>query len=585
MAARKSGILVVALLFCEVLGGVEQNVENGRQKHDHLQEEILAAMKDSGVLKEWKEKLDDMLYKENEVDVNNLPKEQKRSVINKMEREMLTSFIEEYKTDQQLTVPTDLILEVVERVQKTPKPNLPQIFVQLGPVINVLAAISQKTSDVRKIVDRQAPIFDSPAKPKDILHTLAENLKSELVRLSLDSKPTQKKSSPPPKKENAKPAAAPSLGLSDYLTLGSTLLKGGNGAEMMKMMSGEADMSSMLTLLPQLMQQGNVKDLLMKMIGSYIGNTPYGAIIQQYGSTFLESEQGSKFVDGFYTTFETFVKSESWKRLTTLVPQLMAAKDMETMLNVLTKEAESNWGMFFDSIENSDYKENILESIATWLVKGYDFVQNIPSNSMMAQAPLLINGALMSYRLPAFDSRAPLDSITKILAKSVKLYSPWKKLDITPHAKLVTEALTQAYQKQAKGNTFSKLGAEEKKALIARVLDSELVSPVQTVWAVYSHASQQPACAEHLLCLVNHQEIKQKQGQTRVAVMKGSSLAVGWALSQGSKEAYWRLYKAVWAGTKGEDCMVIYPVQGNTCQIFHWQKQNFMNTQYDHVEL
>lgn len=542
-------------------------------------------MKDSGVLKEWKDKLDDMLYKENEVDVNKPPKEKKRSVINQMEREMLTSFIEEYKTDQQLTVSTDLIFEVIERVQKTPKPNLPQIFVQLGPVINVLAAISQKTSDVKKIVDRQAPIFDSPAKPKDILHTLSENLKSELVRLTLDSKPTQKKTPPPPKKASTKPTAAPSLGLSDYLTLGSTLLKGGNGAQMMKMMSGEADMSSMLTLLPQLMEQGNVKDLLMKMIGSYIGNTPYGAIIQQYGSSFFESEQGSKFVDGIYSTFEQFVKSESWKRLTTLVPQLMAAKDMEAMLNVLTKEAESNWGMFFDSIENSDYKENILESIATYLVKGYDFVQTIPSNSMMAQAPLLINGFLMSYRLPAFDTRSPLDSITKILAKSIKLYSPWKKLDITPHAKLVTEALTQAYQKQAKGNNFSALGSEEKKALLARVMDTELVSPVQTVWAVYNHGTSQPGCSEHLLCLVNHHELKLKQGQTRLAVLKGSSLAVGWALSQGSKDTYWRLYKAVWAGTKGEDCMVIYPTTGNTCQIFQWQKQNFMNTQYDHVEL
>jgi len=586
MAARKSGILVVALLSCGALGGVEQNVENARQKHDHLQEEILAAMKDSGVLKEWKDKLDDMLYKENEVDVNNAPKDKKRSVINQAEREMLTSFIEEYKTDQQLSVSTESDPGGDRGVQKTPKPNLPQIFVQLGPVINVLAAISQKTSDVKKIVDRQAPIFDSPAKPKDILHTLAENLKSELVRLTLDSKPTQKKSPPPPpKKPSAKPSAAPSLGLSDYLTLGSTLLKGGNGAEMMKMMSGEADMSSMLTLLPQLMQQGNVKDLLMKMIGSYIGNTPYGALIQQYGSTFLDSEQGSKFVDGFYSAFETFVKSESWKRLTTLVPQLMAAKDMETMLDVLTKEAESNWGMFFDSIENSDYKENILESIADYVVKGYDFVQNIPSNSMLAQAPLLINGFLMSYRLPAFDSRSPMDSITKIAAKSIKLYSPWKKLDITPHAKLVTEALTQAYQKQAKGNTFSKLGSEHKKALIARVLDSELVSPVQTVWGVYSHATTHQHCAEHLLCLVNHHEMKMKEGQTRLAVLKGSSLAVGWALSQGSKEAYWRLYKAVWAGTKGEDCMVTYPVQGNSCQIFQWQKQNFMNTQYDHVEL
>lgn len=541
-------------------------------------------MKDSGVLKEWKEKLDDMLYKENEVDPNNLPKAQKRSMINKAEKDMLRSFVEEYKTDQQLTVSTELILGVIERVQKTPKPNLPQIFVQLGPVISVLAAISQKTSDVQKIVDRQAPIFDSPAKPKDILHTLAENLKSELVRLTLDSKPIQKKP-PQPKKPSAKPAAAPGLGLSDYLTLGSTLLKGGNGAEMMKMMSGEADMSSMLTLLPQLMQQGNVKDLLMKMVGTYLGNTPYGAIIQQYGSSFLESEQGSKFVDGFYSAFETFVKSESWKRLTALVPQLMAAKDMEAMLNVLTKEAESNWGMFFDSIENSDYKENIMDTIATYLVKGYDFFQNIPSNSMFAQAPLLVNGLLISYRLPAFDTRSPLDSITKILAKSIKLYSPWKKLDIIPHAKMVTDSLTQAYQTQAKGNKFSKLGHEEKKALIARVLDAEIVSPVQTVWAVYSHATSQPKCTENLLCLVNYHELKSNQGQTRLAVMKGSSLAAAWALSQSSKDVYWRLYKAVWAGTKGDDCMVTYPVKGNTCQIFQWQKQSFMNTQYDHVEL
>ena len=32
----------------------------------------------------------------------------------------------------------------------------------------MLSAISQKTKDVQKIVDRQAPVFDSPAKPKVI---------------------------------------------------------------------------------------------------------------------------------------------------------------------------------------------------------------------------------------------------------------------------------------------------------------------------------------------------------------------------------------------------------------------------------
>ena len=72
---------------------------------------------------------------------------------------------------------------------------------------------------------------------------------------------------------------------------------------------------------------------------------------------------------------------------------------------------------------------------------------------------------------------------------------------------------------------------------------------------------------------------------SRVAVAKGASLVSGWALSRGSKEAYWGLYKAVWAGAKGEDCSVAFPVTGHTCDTFSWQKQQMMNTQYDHTEL
>ena len=106
---------------------------------------------------------------------------------------------------------------IVDRVQKTPKPNLPQIFVQLGPVIEVVSALSKKTPDLLKLIDRQGPVFDSPAKTKDVLHTLAENLKSELVRLTLETPPKSSKKSPPPppKKEKAKKKEA---GLEDYLT-------------------------------------------------------------------------------------------------------------------------------------------------------------------------------------------------------------------------------------------------------------------------------------------------------------------------------------------------------------------------------
>ena len=122
---------------------------------DQLQEDILAAMKDSGVLDEWKEKLDDMLYNDKEAEEDSQKKERKKlPVINDQEREMLRSFIDEYKSDGNLKISTELILNIVERVQKTPKPNLPQIFVQLGPVIDVVDAIARKTGDVEKIISR-----------------------------------------------------------------------------------------------------------------------------------------------------------------------------------------------------------------------------------------------------------------------------------------------------------------------------------------------------------------------------------------------------------------------------------------------
>ena len=317
------------LLWLVVLvgAGVEESVggHGGARKQQDVQEDILKAMKDSGVLNEWQEKLEEQLFpEENEVKTGagGARKNVKKPVISPQEKEMLRSFVDEYKSDSSLTVDTDVILGIVERVQKTPKPNLPQIFVQLGPIIEVVSAITQKTKDVQKIVDRQSPVFDSPAKPKDVLHTLAENLKSELVRLTLDSPPkggpARKKSKSPPK-----PApAAPTLGgldMADYLKLGANLMKGGNAAQMMKMMSGEMDMAGMIEMLPQLMEGGNVKDLLLKMAGSYLESSPYGALIQQYGKQAMDSPAGSAFLDNAWKVVEDFIKSDNGKRFMKLV--------------------------------------------------------------------------------------------------------------------------------------------------------------------------------------------------------------------------------------------------------------------------
>merc|ERR1719285_1261071 len=84
----------------------------------------------------------------------------------------------------------------------------------------------------------------------------------------------------------------------------------------------------------------------------------------------------------------------------------------------------------------------------------YDFVINPPKDSMMSKVPVLINGLLVSQRLPTIDMKNPVDSLTKIANKAIKLFTTWK-LDLTPHVKEIRETLTKIYEKQAKGNKFT----------------------------------------------------------------------------------------------------------------------------------
>merc|ERR1711890_68456 len=112
---------------------------------------------------------------------------------------------------------------------------------------------------------------------------------------------------------------------------------------------------------------------------------------------------------------------------------------------------------------------------------GYNFVQNPPKDSMFTKAPVLLNGLLISQRLPALDMSRPVESLTKIVNKGIKLFTTWK-LDIAPYVNTVSNTLTQLYEKQAKGNKFSSFSTKEKTRLLARIMDEELVGPLQTVW-------------------------------------------------------------------------------------------------------
>ena len=156
-------------------------------------ERILSAMEDSGIINEMAAKLKAGASTENEIP-------DKKSPLSSEERGMLVSFIEEYKVDNKKTVSQSLVVDIVERVlnlKLAKKPNLPQIFVQLGPVIDVLSLLEKKSKNVQKIVDSQTSGMDSSTSVKETLQKLTKNLKSELAKLSTPKVP------PPPKKEKA----------------------------------------------------------------------------------------------------------------------------------------------------------------------------------------------------------------------------------------------------------------------------------------------------------------------------------------------------------------------------------------------
>jgi len=581
----RMGFAVVLLASLVSAGGIQDTLDRptdgARQKHDQIQDEILAAMKDSGVLNEWKDKLDNMLYEGQESE--NEPKE--KNYLTKQEEKMIESFVEEYSIDKQYKVNPGMVVEIIRRVQKTPSPNLPSIFVQLSPLVDVISAIGQKTSKLQAIIDRQAPVFESPAKTKDILHTLTENLKSELVRLTLDTPPPKAKKVPSPPKKQKKEKSG--LDMSDYLTLGSTLLKGGNAGQILSLLSGETDMSSMLSLLPQLIESGNYQDILTKLVYGYLDNSPYGPVVKNLLDNFLGSKQGKKTLTSGLHYLEMFVKSESGRRLAKVLPKLTQATDMETFLELVHKEAEWNWSQVFANIENSDYKETTLRQLSQFLVETYEYMVNPPKGSIMAKLPFFLNGFLISNGIPSFDSKKPVDSIIAIINKCIRLFTV-SKLDVKPFVRALSEGISKSFATHSKGIKLADLSTTEKVHLIARLLDSELVEPMQTVWTVYSHSVDNLGCAKHLLCQVNYIE-KQKQVQTRIAVVKASSLAVAYALAHvkenTGQDIFDEYQAAVWAGAKAEDCMTRYKVEDKVCNIFDWQEKSFMSTSYDHIEL
>ena len=139
--------------------------------------------------------------------------------------------------------------------------------------------------------------------------------------------------------------------------------KSSNPMELMSVMNG--DMSQ----LSKILGNTDLLGILKTVFNSYFESSPYGPLIQQYGNMLLESEQGKVMMEGGKDLFSSIAESNSGQRLLKLAPQLLTSRDMQTVMEVLGKEVEYNWRLFFSQLLNSSYKKDFVDKISEASVK------------------------------------------------------------------------------------------------------------------------------------------------------------------------------------------------------------------------
>ena len=130
---------------------------------------------------------------------------------------------------------------------------------------------------------------------------------------------------------------------------------------------------------------------------------------------------------------------------------------------------------------------------------------NPPKNSPINQLPIILNGVLMSYKMPSYDPKAPAKSMSAILNKSIRLIST-SKIDTAPAIDTIYNAVTEAISKHIDEAEYKKLRMENKISLVSGLLEAEMVHPILKVWNVYLQAADQPKCASKFLCEINRLE-------------------------------------------------------------------------------
>merc|ERR1711971_478055 len=187
-----------------------------------------------------------------------------------------------YNADNNKDVTPKNVVAIVEKIAKNKKPNMPQIFVQLSPVLDLLHTLESGSKRIDIIIGQYADVLEDNKSSKETLHLFKKILDNEVLKQRIHSHPGDSM------KKQKKPAKG--QGVLDSLL--QEFFKNKNPAELLSLMNGD------LSALSNILGSTDLLGILKTVIDSFFSSSPYGPIIQQYAGKFLESEQGRELIEG-----------------------------------------------------------------------------------------------------------------------------------------------------------------------------------------------------------------------------------------------------------------------------------------------
>ncbi|CAB4065062.1 unnamed protein product [Lepeophtheirus salmonis] len=288
----------------------------------------------------------------------------------------------------------------------------------------------------------------------------------------------------------------------------------------------------------------------------------------------FESDVASEYVDTENESYHNFLKSSK-------------NPSVDKVVEFLKKESEWNAQMFFDSMENSDYKNGILKMLSSLIAK-IIAQGEILFGSPSERGLLLMNGLLLSQGIPAYNTKRPIYSLGVAVNKAIKLFTTFR-FDVSPYISTI-EDLFKELTESAQWKLFFSLDEVQRVTAIQRFIDDEVTEHIGDLWSMHSYMSKNNKwnCIEIFLCL-EAQKAKKSGKETQQIGASVMSMVAAWIWNENSINAdFWKYYEAVWNGISLE-CDTKYPMKDlKDCVALSWQEEgskNKMELNFDKVEL